>query len=32
VDGRESRRSVKIILAIYRSAKTGSQVMPPLDD
>jgi predicted dehydrogenase len=32
VDGREGRKSVEIILAIYRSAETGSQVMLPLDD
>ncbi len=32
VDGHEGRKSVEIILAIYRSAETGSQVMLPLDD
>jgi predicted dehydrogenase len=32
VDGREGRKSVEIIRAIYRSAETGSQVMLPLDD
>jgi hypothetical protein len=32
VGGREGRKSVEIILAIYRSADTGSQVMLPLDD
>lgn len=32
VDGREGRKSVEIIRAIYRSAETGAQVMLPLDD
>jgi UDP-N-acetyl-2-amino-2-deoxyglucuronate dehydrogenase len=32
VDGREGRRSVEIIRAIYRSAESGSRVMLPLDD
>jgi predicted dehydrogenase len=32
VDGRVGRKSVEIILAIYRTAETGSQVMLPLDD
>ena len=32
VDGREGRKSVEIIRAIYRSAETGSQVLLPLDD
>ncbi len=30
VDGREGRKSVEIIRAIYRSAETGAQVMLPL--
>jgi len=30
VDGREGRRSVEIILAIYRSAETGEAVKLPL--
>jgi predicted dehydrogenase len=32
VDGREGRKSVEIIRAIYRSAETGAQVVLPLDD
>ena len=32
VDGREGRKSVEIIRAIYRSAETGSQVTLPLED
>lgn len=32
VDGREGRRSVEIIRAIYRSAQTGRVVTLPLDD
>jgi UDP-N-acetyl-2-amino-2-deoxyglucuronate dehydrogenase len=32
VDGREGRKSVEIIRAIYRSAETGAQVMLPLDE
>ena len=32
VDGREGRKSVEIIRAIYRSAETGAQVMLPLND
>src|SRR5215469_15565189 len=32
VDGREGRKSVEIIRAIYRSAESGAQVMLPLDD
>ena len=32
VDGREGRKSVEIIRAIYRSAETGAQVILPLDD
>lgn len=32
VDGREGRKSVEIIRAIYRSAKTGSMVKLPLED
>jgi UDP-N-acetyl-2-amino-2-deoxyglucuronate dehydrogenase len=32
VDGREGRKSVEIIRAIYRSAETGAQVLLPLDD
>ena len=32
VDGREGRKSVEIIRAIYRSAETGAQVMLPLAD
>ena len=32
VDGREGRKSVEIIRAIYQSAKTGSAVALPLDD
>jgi UDP-N-acetyl-2-amino-2-deoxyglucuronate dehydrogenase len=32
VDGREGRKSVEIIRAIYRSAEKGVQVMLPLDD
>jgi UDP-N-acetyl-2-amino-2-deoxyglucuronate dehydrogenase len=31
VDGREGRKSVEIIRAIYRSAESGAQVMLPLD-
>lgn len=31
VDGREGRRSVEIILAIYKSAETGKPVMLPLE-
>ncbi len=31
VDGREGRKSVEIIRAIYRSAETGAQVLLPLD-
>jgi predicted dehydrogenase len=30
VDGREGRRSVEIILAIYKSAQTGKKVSLPL--
>jgi predicted dehydrogenase len=32
VDGREGRKSVEIIRAIYRSAETGAQVILPLDE
>ena len=32
VDGREGRKSVEIIRAIYRSAQTGQAVRLPLDD
>jgi UDP-N-acetyl-2-amino-2-deoxyglucuronate dehydrogenase len=32
VDGREGRKSVEIIRAIYRSARTGQAVSLPLDD
>jgi len=32
VDGREGRKSVEIIRAIYRSAKSGSMVKLPLED
>jgi len=32
VDGREGRRAVEIIRAIYRSAQTGQAVALPLDD
>jgi predicted dehydrogenase len=32
VDGREGRKSVEIIRAIYRSAVSGAQVILPLDD
>jgi predicted dehydrogenase len=32
VDGREGRKSVEIIRAIYRAAETGAQVMLPLED
>jgi predicted dehydrogenase len=32
VDGREGRKSVEIIRAIYRSAKTGMMVRLPLED
>ncbi len=32
VDGREGRKSVEIIRAIYRSAETGAQVLLPLDE
>jgi UDP-N-acetyl-2-amino-2-deoxyglucuronate dehydrogenase len=32
VDGREGRKSVEIIRAIYRSAETGAQVLLPLED
>ena len=32
VDGREGRKSVEIIRAIYRSARTAAQVSLPLDD
>ena len=32
VDGREGRKSVEIIRAIYRSAKTGQAVKLPLQD
>jgi predicted dehydrogenase len=30
IDGREGRRSVEIILAIYKSAQTGKKVTLPL--
>ncbi len=32
VDGREGRKSVEIIRAIYKSATTGGQVLLPLDE
>ena len=32
VDGREGRKSVEIIRAIYRSAQTGAQVLLPLEE
>jgi predicted dehydrogenase len=32
VDGREGRKSVEIIRAIYRSAETGARVALPLAD
>jgi predicted dehydrogenase len=32
VDGREGRKSVEIIRAIYRSAATGAAVRLPYDD
>jgi UDP-N-acetyl-2-amino-2-deoxyglucuronate dehydrogenase len=32
VDGREGRKSVEIIRAIYRSAKIGKAVELPFDD
>jgi UDP-N-acetyl-2-amino-2-deoxyglucuronate dehydrogenase len=32
VDGKEGRKSVEIIRAIYRSARSGSKVTLPLDD
>jgi UDP-N-acetyl-2-amino-2-deoxyglucuronate dehydrogenase len=32
VDGREGRKSVEIIRAIYHSARTGTRVMLPFDD
>ena len=32
VDGGEGGKSIEIILAVYRSAETVSQVMRPLDD
>ncbi|MBL9083376.1 MAG: hypothetical protein JNK76_16290, partial [Planctomycetales bacterium] len=31
VDGREGRRSVEIILAIYKAAESGKPVTLPLD-
>ncbi len=31
IDGREGRRAVEIILAIYKSAETGRPVALPLD-
>jgi predicted dehydrogenase len=30
IDGREGRRSVEIILAIYKSAETGKTIQLPL--
>jgi predicted dehydrogenase len=32
VDGREGRKSVEIIRAIYRSAQTGARVTLPLEE
>jgi predicted dehydrogenase len=32
IDGREGRKSVEIIRAIYRSARTGAAVALPLED